>query len=566
MTVGSILGSSPLTYCSPFPRAFQRTSAPATSTAVPTDGLRSLLRTTVDLRDALGKLASAMRLGVGSASRDGEAASVSSAVALGLRTEPVAATLVPTAEVNTAPTSYTPFGPDWTRTSTSEVTVEGVYTGTADDTLTFKVKSSSSGDVGDQEFLVEMFDGAGTRLETVILPVVDPPDAEVMFSNGLTLTFSEGWLRRNDTLSVDVFASVPSSIRPDKPFDGVRNERPDFDAGLAVTTGSFTVNGETIEVAADDKVNSVVAKITASAAGVTASYDAAQDKVILTHQVPGPAGTIDLADDTSGFLAATKLAGATFNPGLAPEQETALADVAAFSGVSAGTLRVNGMDVAIDPVVDSLEDVLARIDASQLGVTASFDPVANRVTVSSTSNGVDLLLEDGGTNFFDEVGIAPGTFEGIAARKTGRPQLQTDTASRQLKRVGRLINRLFEESGSPAAAARGAALKREVTGTVGRVFEHFRQEDGSRGGAVGGEFGLAFRFGNSDGPVVRVDVDDFRRFAVGNAETLSDFFLENRPGSERDGLIPALRRVLRGHEQALRSDLGSVGNLLSHYA
>ena len=53
----------------------------------------------------------------------------------------------------------------------------------------------------------------------------------------------------------------------------------------------------------------MVAKITASAADVTASFDAATDSVVLTENTAG-AGLV-VGNDTSGFLAATKLAGAT---------------------------------------------------------------------------------------------------------------------------------------------------------------------------------------------------------------------------------------------------------------
>ena len=40
-----------------------------------------------------------------------------------------AATLQSTAEINATPTSYSPFGPDWSGASTGLVTFDGVYDG-----------------------------------------------------------------------------------------------------------------------------------------------------------------------------------------------------------------------------------------------------------------------------------------------------------------------------------------------------------------------------------------------------------------------------------------------------
>ena len=74
-----------------------------------------------------------------------------------------------------------------------------------------------------------------------------------------------------------------------------------------MTAGSFDVNGVSITVAANDTINSVLAKIDASAAGVTATFDATREEVVLTQKTEGAANDIVLANDTSGFLAATKL-------------------------------------------------------------------------------------------------------------------------------------------------------------------------------------------------------------------------------------------------------------------
>lgn len=76
-----------------------------------------------------------------------------------------------------------------------------------------------------------------------------------------------------------------------------------FDSALSSSdSGSFTINGETIEWDADtDTLNSVLSRINSSEAGVTAFYDDTIDKVILSSNTPG-SDLIALEDVSGTFL------------------------------------------------------------------------------------------------------------------------------------------------------------------------------------------------------------------------------------------------------------------------
>lgn len=74
--------------------------------------------------------------------------------------------------------------------------------------------------------------------------------------------------------------------------------------------GSFTINGVTIAYRATDSITSIINRINASNAGVTAFYDPVQDRLRLSANETG-ARTIALADVTGNFLAATGVLGAT---------------------------------------------------------------------------------------------------------------------------------------------------------------------------------------------------------------------------------------------------------------
>ncbi len=79
--------------------------------------------------------------------------------------------------------------------------------------------------------------------------------------------------------------------------------------------GAFTINGVTINFSATgDSLQNVMDRINSSSAGVTASYDASNDRLVLTNQSTGDMG-ISLQDVTGNFLAATGLAGGSLTRG-----------------------------------------------------------------------------------------------------------------------------------------------------------------------------------------------------------------------------------------------------------
>ncbi len=80
--------------------------------------------------------------------------------------------------------------------------------------------------------------------------------------------------------------------------------------------GAFLVNGVSIAYNVNhDSLSTIFARIGASSAGVTASYDAANDKVVLTNKTTGDSG-MTVSEGTGGLLDALGLtAGSTFDRG-----------------------------------------------------------------------------------------------------------------------------------------------------------------------------------------------------------------------------------------------------------
>ncbi|HEY8966187.1 MAG TPA: flagellar filament capping protein FliD [Candidatus Methylacidiphilales bacterium] len=67
------------------------------------------------------------------------------------------------------------------------------------------------------------------------------------------------------------------------------------------STGSFTVNGVSISYSSTDTIGTVLSAINASTAGVTATYDSYNDRIVVTDNVSGPNAVI-LGNDTGTFL------------------------------------------------------------------------------------------------------------------------------------------------------------------------------------------------------------------------------------------------------------------------
>lgn len=80
--------------------------------------------------------------------------------------------------------------------------------------------------------------------------------------------------------------------------------------------GTFTINGVDISYDVDtDSLTTVLKRINDSSAGVTASYDAANDRVVLTNESTGDLG-ISVSEAAGGLLGALKLtSGTTFTRG-----------------------------------------------------------------------------------------------------------------------------------------------------------------------------------------------------------------------------------------------------------
>lgn len=163
--------------------------------------------------------------------------------------------------------------------------------------------------------------------------------------------------------------------------------------GIAISAGTFTVNGSPVTVNATDSMQDIFDAIsTATGASVTASYDSGSETITLSS---GSAITLGDLSDTSNFLSAAKL---TANGTGTVESSAAIGPVNLSNTIntyhlstpfgqnfSTGTFTVNGNVVTIN-AGDTLDNIFTAIATATSGaVTASYSSSTNKISLSSSS-------------------------------------------------------------------------------------------------------------------------------------------------------------------------------------
>ncbi len=526
--------------------------------APPASGLRDLVSGLAELRRGLRGLTLASRTRGGPRGA-GLGALAASASSLGLDFTRTATTLESTEEVNATPTSFTPFSPSFTGGSTATVTIGGSYDGSlGDETLTFEARFA--GIVGATPIVFKVTDSQGALVDVVTFGATDPPGTEKTLDSGLTVSLSAGTVDLSDTFEVDVSASVGSAVDPDKPFDGTGNDNPNFEPGVSVGAGSFTVNGVAISVAANDTIHTVLSKITNSAAGVNASFDATTETVRLEHQTLGAGTSIVVGNDTSGFLDAVKLSGAVQEEGSNGDLRSILRSVSAFAGVVNGSFQVNGTTILVDVTTDSLQDVLDRITSDVEGVTAVYDVASDRVRIQADSPGGGVTLAGDTSGLLEKVGLAEDAYHGAGGAGSATVFRDEEALGGALDELAGKLRELATREFDVLTGSHG----REALRTLSDAFD--AALDGVRGSesraAIEERLGLSFDANAANGNVFSIDRGAFHDALDADADLLAEFLAGD--GGDEPGFLARLEDALASLTDDLAAKLpaGEASGLL----
>ena len=481
--------------------------------------------------------------------------SAQSGSGLGLDLRHTAAQLDSGDEINASPMSFAPFGPTWDDGSSAQITIGGEYDGThGSGELGFEVRWAGTHGVDDIRIRVE--DPQGRRIRNVTLRDHHPLDRTYDLRNGLYLQLGPGDLINRDYTTIQVSDVVGSAVDPDKPLGGIRNDNPNFQYGMPpIVDGSFNLNGEHISVSTSDTLNDIVDRINQSSTGVTAVFNDVTERIEIVQDTLGEVPTIELQNDTSNFLQASKLDNANLVAGIDPESIKAFDDVAAFSAVQSGNIVVNGRAIALDTANDTLTTMIDKINASPAGVVASFDADTQQVQIEARNARSRLEIDSNGTNFFSALKLPEGyvdpesTGRGISRRRSYAIADSFGDVFNELNYLFR--DRSFLGNGANAAAFR-SPLEAAIKGVLGESLQDF----------------LGLGFSDSENARVRGDfaVIDRRTFTT-NLQLQGDSIMNVLKGDEsRAGLVANMLQGTRNALQTVSKQLGLSGTLVDTYA
>ena len=187
--------------------------------------------------------------------------------------------------------------------------------------------------------------------------------------------------------SVEAGSSIGKAAAGTDSINTPEFSQPVTQGTLSVTVGSTTTQ---YTVGPSDTINSILTGIL----GSNATFTVSGNQVQITN-TSGQNITFGSAGDTSNFLQVIGLAGQTgtgnFTSGAVghAQLQEYLANgnfQTALTSTSSGQMDVNGVAITYNTGVDTLQSVISQINASSAGVTAAYDPISDKVLLTSKTS------------------------------------------------------------------------------------------------------------------------------------------------------------------------------------
>jgi flagellar hook-associated protein 2 len=198
--------------------------------------------------------------------------------------------------------------------------------------------------VATTDSLQDVFDAIADATGDAVTAEYDSATDKVTLTGTGAITLGAANDTSNFLSALKLANNATSSVTSSGTLGAMRSGATLATAGLRTAvggggSGTFTINGTSIAYnTATDTLATLLKRVNTSGAGVSASYDAVNDRVVLVNQVTGDLG-IAVTDDANGMLAAL---------GLTTGATTVRGDDAAFTVDGGATLysRSNTLDGA----------------------------------------------------------------------------------------------------------------------------------------------------------------------------------------------------------------------------
>lgn len=178
----------------------------------------------------------------------------------------------------------------------------------------------------------------------------------------------------------------------------------------------FKLNGKEIAINSSDTLGTFINKINSSEAGVKASYNSNERRIVIQATNDKP---LEMTADNKDFLQGLeidKFAGQKVENMVLPDYKKKISDVDALGKVERGYFTVNDFTVEVNPDRDSIEDVVNKLNKAGSPVKAYFDGVSGKMSIVATRAGDDLIFQDDTSNLTKVLGFTKD--EGRRAKAT----------------------------------------------------------------------------------------------------------------------------------------------------
>jgi flagellar hook-associated protein 2 len=170
--------------------------------------------------------------------------------------------------------------------------------------------------------LQSIFTKISTATAGAVTASYDPTTDEITLSSSAPITLGSSADTSNFLQSAQLYTNDTGTVTSLNALAGISINALAGQSNLATTIsdggngqGAFEINGVTINFdASTDSINDILQAINNSAAGVTASYDGANNRFVLTNNNTGDMG-MTMQDVTGNFLAASGLSSGTLQAG-----------------------------------------------------------------------------------------------------------------------------------------------------------------------------------------------------------------------------------------------------------
>jgi flagellar hook-associated protein 2 len=290
--------------------------------------------------------------------------------------------------------------------------------------------------ISTSDTLQSVFDQISTATGGAVTGSYNASTDEISLTSSSPIVLGSATDTSNFLQTAELYNNGTDTVTSASPLGGINLNSTLSSANLAVPitdggsgNGEFLINGVQIKYnASTSTINDVLQEINDSSAGVTATYDGADNSFNLTNNTTGDVG-VSLQDVTGNFLAATGLSGGTLQRGdnleysvngggtQVSESNTIDASSAGLNGLS---ITAQGVGNATVSVGTDTSTISSAIQSFVTDYNAVQTYISSQTSISTSSSGTvtpglltgDLDAESIETTLRQLVGGAPSGSSG----------------------------------------------------------------------------------------------------------------------------------------------------------